>query len=54
MIELRYLLDPEHPEEYRDAAPLDAFNLQYRIKEVSPSGWEWSDWKDVPFVAEDK
>ena len=55
MIELRWKLDPEHPEEYRDYAPLDAFTLQYRIKEMCPDrSWEWSEWKDVSFVAEDK
>ena len=54
MIQMRWRLDPEHPEEYRDAAPLDAFTLQYRIKEMCMGGWEWSEWKDVPFVAEGK
>ena len=54
MIELRWKLDPEHPEEYGYVAPLDAFTLQYRIKEMCKDGWEWSDWKDVPFVSEDK
>jgi hypothetical protein len=51
MIELRYLLDPEHPEKYKDDAPLDTYSLQYRIKEMFKDGWEWSEWKDVPFVA---
>ena len=54
MFELRWKLDPEHPEEYRESAPLDAFTLQYRIKEMFTNGWEWSDWEDVPFVSEDK
>jgi len=58
MIELRWKLDPEHPEEYKDTAPLDAFTLQYRqqIRIVGLSGnhVEWTDWEDVPFVVEDK
>jgi hypothetical protein len=54
MIELRWKLDPEHPEEYKENAPLDAFTLQYRMKEMTEHGWEWSEWKDVLFVAEDK
>jgi hypothetical protein len=54
MIELRWKLDTEHPEEYKETAPLDAFTLQYRIKKMFKNGWEWTEWKDVPFVAESK
>ena len=56
MIELRYLIDPEHPEEYKDNAPLDAYSLQYRIRSLSEDmvTLKWSEWKDVPFVSEDK
>ena len=48
----------EHPEEYKDTAPLDAFTLQYRqqIRIVGLSGnhVELTDWEDAPFVVEDK
>ena len=50
MIELRWLLDPEHPQELKDTAPLDAFTLQYRFRPSELS--KWSEWKDVPFVSE--
>ena len=53
MVELRWLLDPEHPPELKDTAPLDAFTLQYRIKEMCPGGgWEWTAWRDVLFISE--
>ena len=56
MIELRWLLDPEHPQELKDTAPLDAYTLQYRVagKEPQSSVYKWSEWKDVPFVSEDE
>ena len=58
MIELRWKLDPEHPEEYKENAPLDAYTLQFRqqIRIVGLSGnhVEWTDWEDVPFVVDDK
>lgn len=58
MIELRWKLDPEHPEEYKETAPLDAFTLQYRqeirITGMSGTFHDWTKWEDVPFVSEEK
>ena len=59
MVELRWKLDPEHPEEYKDTAPLDAFTLQYRcylqvVDSREGVDYKWSEWKDVPFVSKDK
>ena len=53
MIERRWKLDPEHPEEYKENAPLDAYTLQYRTRSVSDDmvTWKWSEWIDVPFVS---
>jgi len=54
MIELRWKLDQEHPEELKDNAPLDAYTLQYRLMQYVNANIKWTEWKDVPFVSEDK